>query len=419
MNYRLSITRIWCLLLPLLLQAQMVVEWKVQDNKKTKSSYIQSLIRLRTGQPLDSVLMEQDMIRLRREAGIAHAYYQVYEVDNGYQVIYGVQENFTIIPSFNFYTTNEDEVAYRVGVYEFNALGRGIGVGGFYQRDIYNSIGLGARAPFLFSKHWGLAFSFQSLTTQEPVFLDNGVADYKYNNTSYELLGLYQINLQHRLELGFNIFREDYDYLKGATAQDVPQDLKVDKRLLKFVYEYNGLDNYYQYISGFQSIFNTQYVTSTDAALPDFLIARNDFLYFARVGKKGNWASRLRLGLATNNNSPFAPFAVDNNLNIRGVGNTIDRGTGMVVLNTEYRHTVYEKNWFVLQSNAFIDAGSWRNPGGEFSDFGDDQNIRVYSGLGVRFIHKKIYNTVFRIDYGVGITPDGTQGFVFGIGQYF
>lgn len=399
--------------------AQQISELVIQDNKKTKTDYIKSLITVEKGQNLDSLKLEEDVVRLRREAGIAHAYFEVYPVENGYKVVYGVQENFTIIPSFNVYTTNEDEFAFRLGVYEFNALGRGIAAGGFYQQDIFGSYGFGVRAPFLFDKNWGLAFNFQSLTTQEPVFLDNGVADYKYNNSSIELLGLYQFNLQHRLELGLSLFQEDYDYLRGATADDVPTDLEVDKSLIKFIYEFNGLDNYYQYIKGFQSNFNAQYVTSQDAALPDFLIFRNDFVYFARVGNKGNWASRLRVGLATNNDSPFAPFAVDNNLNIRGVGNTIDRGTGLIVLNTEYRYTVYEKNWFVLQSNVFVDAGSWRNPGGDFGDFGDDQNLRIYPGVGMRFIHKKIFNTVFRIDYGAGITPNSTQGFVFGIGQYF
>jgi outer membrane protein assembly factor BamA len=72
-----------------------------------------------------------------------------------------------------------------------------------------------------------------------------------------------------------------------------------------------------------------------------------------------------------------------------------------------------------LQGNAFIDGGTWRNPGGRLGDFGDSQNIRIYPGLGFRFIHKKIYNATFRVDYGVGVTKDSTQGFVFGIGQYF
>ena len=164
---------------------------------------------------------------------------------------------------------------------------------------------------------------------------------------------------------------------------------------------------------------NFQYVASTNAALPEFLIGFNDVAYFRRMGQRGNWASRLRLGLASNLPTPFAPFTVDNNLNIRGVGNRIDRGTGAIVVNTEYRHTLIDKNWFVLQSNIFVDAGSWRNPGGDFSDFADQENIRIYPGVGLRFMHKKIFNAIFRVDYGYGITKDAQQGFVFGIGQYF
>ena len=125
------------------------------------------------------------------------------------------------------------------------------------------------------------------------------------------------------------------------------------------------------------------------------------------------------MGLSSNDNTPFAPFSVDNNVNIRGVGNTIDRGTGVVVYNTEYRYTILDKNWFVLQGNAFVDAGSWRQPGGEFSDFVKSENIKIYPGLGLRFMHKKIFNAIFRIDYGYGITTNATRGFVFGIGQYF
>ena len=205
----------------------------------------------------------------------------------------------------------------------------------------------------------------------------------------------------------------------GATNPNIPQNLKVHKLLYKLIYEYNDLNYDFQYVEGIKNTFNFQYVTSRDDILPEFLIGWNDFSYFKRFGQKGNWASRLRLGVSTNNDSPFAPFSVDNNLNIRGVGNTIDRGTAAIVLNTEYRQTLYEKGWFVLQGNAFVDAGTWRNPGGDFGDFSDAQNLRVYPGLGLRFIHKKIFNAIFRIDYGFGITEGGTQGLVFGIGQYF
>lgn len=397
-----------------------VSDLKIQGNKNLKTSFVKGISKIKIGSALDSLIIEQDMLRLKRLPSVSHAYYQVFPLeDNKYNLIYNIVENFTLIPSLNIYTTNEDEFAFRVGLYEFNTFGRNIIFGGFYQKDNYNSYALNFRAPYLFSNTFGLAVNLQNLTTLEPVFFDNTSSNYKYNNKSFEVLGLCEIDFNSRVELGLNYFIEDYEYKFGATNPNVPQALNVHKWLLKGIYEYNNLDYFYQYISGFKSQFNFQYVTSTNDMLPDFFIGWNDFFLFKRVGEKGNWANRMRLGLSTNDKTPFAPFSVDNNLNVRGVGNTIDRGTGVIVLNTEYRHTIYEKEWFVLQGNAFVDAGSWRNPGGNFNDFSKMKNVKIYPGIGLRFMHKKIYNAIFRIDYGYGITKDATQGLVFGIGQYF
>lgn len=402
-----------------------IADFTIRGNKRLKTSFIKLLSETEIGVKLDSSVLEQDIIRLKRLPAVAHAYYQVfYSHENKYNVFFDIEENFTLNPQLSLYTTNNDEFAYRVGLYEFNTLGRNITFGGFYQRDIFNSYGINFRAPFLFNNKVGLALNFQDLTTQEPVFLDNGNAEYKYNNTSFELLGLYTFDFHHRMELGVTFFNEDYEYLFGATDPSIPQDFNLDKLLFKNVYEYNDLDYYYQHVEGFKNTLNLQYVTvvsgqENGGTLPDFFIFWNDLLYFKRIGERGNWANRLRVGLASNANSPFAPFSVDNNLNVRGVGNTIDRGTGVILYNTEYRYTLHETDNIVFQSNGFIDAGSWRNPGGDFGDFGDSQNIRIYPGVGLRFIHKKIFNATFRVDYGYGITPDSTNGFVFGIGQYF
>ena len=402
-------------------QDQLVGDLKIQGNKRLKTSFINKVTKVKPGAVLDSLLIEEDIKRLKRMPSVSHASYQVfYSHDNSYNVFYNIDENFTIIPSVNVYTSNDGEFAYRLGLYEFNALGRNIVFGGFYQKDVYSSYGINLRAPNLFSRKIGLAVNFQNLKTLEPVFFDNGTASYSYQNTSYEVLGLYAFNFKHRIEVGLNLFTEDYAYKSGITNPDVPQALRVDKHLLKFIYEFNNLNYNYQYVDGFKSVFNGQYVgVNGNNDLPEFLIAWNDFLYYTKVGLKGNWASRLRVGFSSNIDSPFAPFSVDNNLNIRGAGNTIDRGTGAVVLNTEYRHTLLEKGWFVLQSNVFVDAGSWRNPGGKLGDFGESDNIRVNPGLGLRFIHKSIFNAIFRIDYGFGVTDNDAKGLVFGIGQYF
>ena len=140
--------------------------------KKTKPSYIKKILVSKAGEVLDSLKLKNDIARLRRQPAISHAYFQVfYSHENLYNVFIHIEENFTIIPFANFYTSNDGEFAYRVGVNEFNFLGHGINVGGFFQRDIYNSHAINFRAPFLFSRKLGLAFNYQSLTTLEPVFL--------------------------------------------------------------------------------------------------------------------------------------------------------------------------------------------------------------------------------------------------------
>jgi outer membrane protein assembly factor BamA len=402
-------------------QDNLVFSLEIQGNKKLKSSFVKKIAKVKAGQVLDSVAIENDIKRLKRLPSISHAYYQVFKSHEAfYKVFYTIEENFTIIPSVNVYTSNNDEFAYRLGLYEFNLFGRNITFGGFYQKDVYSSYAINFRAPYLFSRKLGLAVNFQDLTTQEPVFFNNTSADYRYQNTSREILGLYEFNFKNRIELGFNLFTEDYQYKSGATSNSIPQSLRQNKHLIKGIYEYNSLDYNYQYVSGFRSVFNGQYVgVNGNSELPEFLIAWNDVMYFKRIGTKGNWANRLRVGFSSNIESPFSPFAVDNNLNIRGAGNTIDRGTGAFVLNSEYRHTLLEKGWFVLQGNAFVDTGTWRNPGGKLGDFGKADNIRINPGLGLRFMHKNIYNAIFRIDYGIGITENDAKGFVFGIGQYF
>ncbi len=421
MYLKKRVTSILALLFCFLLHAQtdLVTGIDFIGNKKTKTSALLKVIRTKVNREFDKTQIEQDKKRLIRIPAVADVQYKIEKSDKGYNVFFTITENFTLIPGANVYTTDEDEFAFRVSLFEFNLFGKNITAGGWYQRDIYNSYGASFRAPFLFSNQLGLALNYSNLTTQEPVFLDNGTAQYKYNNTSYEILGLYQFDFFNRVEVGVNYFNEDYLYRSGVTAPDVPTDFNVDKLLYKLIYEYDNLTFDFQFVSGFKSLLNFQYVQSTDGVLPSFIIGWNDFFYFRRVSRKGNWASRLRMGLATNDDSPFAPFAVDNNINVRGVGNTIDRGTGVIVLNTEYRHTLYEKDWFVLQSNVFLDAGSWRNPKGDFSDFTNSDNFRIYPGAGIRFIHKKIFNATFRIDYGYGVSKDATNGFVFGIGQYF
>ncbi|MBG7612598.1 outer membrane protein assembly factor [Polaribacter sp. BAL334] len=392
------------------------IDWKGVE--RMNINFMIDFIETKVNQPLDSIKLNNDVYALTRLNGISNVTYTVAKKDTFFTVTFQIIENWSLLPNVSLWTSAEASAAYRIGLFDYNFLGKNNTIGAYYQNNAVSSFGFFYAAPFLFSTNLGLEASFQKQSSIEPLFINTQPARYEYTNTGIELLAAYRIDFQNAIRFGVNVFSEKYQYLSGATANGVPQFLELTKTMLKSNYTYDNLKYDFYLISGIRNNFFAQYVFSSNNFQDNFKIAWNDFSYFKRLGNSGNWATRVRFGLSSNENTPFAPFALDNNVNIRGVGNLIDRGTGMFVINTEFRNTLIEKNWFVLQGNTFMDAGSWRLPGGNFNDFIDKNNVRFFAGVGLRFIHKTIFNATFRIDYGFGLT-ERSQGLVFGIGQYF
>ena len=407
------------------MQTPVVSTIAIEGLQRTKESFIRRLIKVKPGSTYDEKKVATDVERLNRLAGIANATTELIKnSDTDYTIKYTIVENFTIIPGLRISQANNDEdFAFRVSAFEFNLFGRNQLLGGFYSRDVFNSFGAFWEAPFLFTNKFGVGINYQNNVTFEPIFAsdDTPGVDYRFQNRTFQASLIYEFNFHNRGELGVIIGNQQYEQEADQPSFGLPAVLEADNVNIFGEYEYNDLDIFYQYVSGFRNLTNAQYIFNDGGAgfLDDAFVLTNDFEFFFRLSERGNWANRLRSNFTTNVDSPFAPFALDNQINIRGVGNTVDRGTASVVLNTEYRHTLYEKGWFVIQSNAFIDAGVWRTPGNEFNQLFDGSSSRLYPGLGIRFIHKRIFNAVVRIDYGFGIGNDTTNGLVFGIGQFF
>ncbi|MEM9142530.1 MAG: POTRA domain-containing protein [Bacteroidota bacterium] len=394
--------------------------------KRTKEAFLRRLIKVRPNTVYDSLLVERDVERLNRLPGIAKATH-ITKIENGMvHLTYTVEENYTLIPGLRIATANDGSFAYRLSAFEFNLFGNNQLLGGFYERNIFDSYGFFWEHPFLFSDKVGIGFSYQDATTQQPIFFEEGEKDYRFNSEMFEGKFIFSFDFNNEAEIGASYIKESYRFEANDPLPGRPLQLQADKLNYRLAYRYIDLDIDYQYFDGVQSEFTGQYIQFLNGDAPaeeflkSFLSLRNDFIYYKKVGNRGNWASRLRLAMAIGNEgSPFAPFTLDNQLNIRGVGNTVDRGTAAIVLNTEYRQTLYEKKWFVIQGNAFLDTGSWRKPNGDLSQLFDGSTVRFYPGLGIRFLHKRIFNAVFRLDYGFGIGDEATNGVVFGIGQYF
>lgn len=407
-----------------LIEAQTIKEIEIQGNKRTRTNFLKRLAFVKEGSQLDTLRIASDERRFRLLASVASASSKLEKIDDeNYKLTYKVVENFAIIPGLNVSQDVNEDLSYRVSLFDFNFFGQNQIIGGFYSRNVFDSYGFFWEAPNLITRKWGLGVNYQNNVLQEPIFLeDESDVNYKFDSRAFEFKVFYEHNFNNRFELGVNIANEDYELLNGNLPDDLPETLGVNRVSAIGEYEYNNITNEFQYVEGFRSLFTLNFTLASSGdndLLRNSFIGRNDFEYFKRIGKNGNWANRLRLGLGTNTTTPFAPFTLDNQLNLRGVGNVVDRGTASIVLNTEYRQTLFEKGWFAFQGNAFVDAGTWQNPGEEFSDLVSGKNGSVFTGIGVRFIHKRIFNAVLRIDYGISLGDKSNNGIVFGIGQYF
>lgn len=383
--------------------------------------FAKKLLYSTEGALVDTVKIEKDLMLLQRLAVVAKVDYVLEKsTENTVVLVFNIIENSTLIPDVNFWTVG-GELSGKVGLYQHNFLNRNILIGGFYQYNGKHSYGATLKHPYLFTANMGLQATFLSWTSDEPLYFGEYSATYEYKNKSVELLGLYQWNASNSVAFGLNFFNEKYRYLYGADeVLDKPLFLDVNKYLLKFNYQFTNMTYDYFSQNGIANSFYLQSVLAEKSSAQDaFYIFWNDFKYFKTLNDKLNIAFRFRAGLATNKESPFSPFVLDNHENIRGVGDRIDRGSGTLVLNSEVRYTVFDTSKYSIQSVGFVDFGAWRKPGGTLKDFTETDNMKLYPGIGLRFIHKRIFNAVFRIDYGYGVSKNASQGLVFGIGQYF
>ncbi len=415
-------------------QENVIKEINFTGNKKTKASFLSRIIKVKKGEVLDSLKIQTDIERIKRLDGVAHAEFIVEKVNEEYKVTYDLDENFSIIPGLRIGQANDDSFSFRASVFEFNGLGRNIIAGGFFQREVFNSFGLFVEHPYLFTNKLGLGFNYQDLTTQQPIFQvsEGDEQEINYTNTRRgpEVTLFYEYNFNNRFEFGVKVFDEEYLIIEGDDDNDALRALgfidentsepTLDKQLIRGSHEYVDLDLEYHNVEGVRNLFDVSYFFGTDDELQTEYILSNTTQYFKRVGKKGNWANQLQLQFSNPvENSDFVPIVIDNQLNTRGAGNTVDRGTAAFAINTEYRHTFIEKDWFVLQGNTFLDVSGVRRQDQDLDDLFSSERFRVNPGIGFRLIHKRIFNAVIRIDYGVNVTDNGDSGIVFGIGQYF
>jgi len=397
--------------------AQVIYSIQHEGLKKTKESYLSQFFSFDRGDQLDSTKLDETKQRLVNLEMFGNVDYAVYTEKDQTIVIFTYQELFTLLPIFSFGGI-EENFWFQIGASEVNLGGSGNKLYTYYQYYDRSSFATHLRLDRIRKSNWGVNLNLIKWSTLEPLFFNNGQAEYEYDNYTVGFDVIRHFGFRDRLEVGGAFFTEDYRRSSSGFIEGAPDQVNTKKLLGKVININDRINYHFYYLDGWHNQLNLETVQSLDGD-PPFYIAFNDIKYFERVGGYGNFASRLRLGLSTNEESPFAPFVLDSYLNIRGVGNRVDRGTGAIILNLEYRQTLLEQGNVAVQGVGFSDLGTWRNPGGNFSDFSSVSNQVLFAGAGLRLIHKRIFNAILRFDYGFNLREPEVNGIVIGIGQYF
>lgn len=395
--------------------SQHINEIRFQGLNKTRLSYIAQFVTLKKGDELDSIKLEKSIQQLLNLEIINEVNSEVTVIDGSVTIIINCKESGTLLPIFHFGSV-KDNFWFRVGGSEINFLGKGHKLHAYYQYNRLHSLLIGYAIPRMFQSSWDINMSLVNWSSIEPLYFQEGTSFYNYNNKTIGLAISYNFNYVQRLTIGASFFNERYK--KDDKMPFGPDNVIKEKWLGKLIYYVNHQNYHYYMVNGWSNTLNMETVVTNGEQVP-FYIFFNDLKYFRQYGKKYNLAARVRVGLSTNNESPFAPFVLDSYVNIRGAGNKVDRGTGTITFNIENRFTGIDRIKVAAQAVLFTDIGSWRLPSGGFDDFVNVDVFRVFSGIGVRAIYKKNFNAIFRIDYGVDLLDTQQHGLVIGVGQYF
>jgi outer membrane protein insertion porin family len=338
-------------------------------------------------------------------------------------VTFGLLEVITIFPIVANGGSSV-KLNFTLGVSDINFRGKGNTLGIVYQYYDRHSLKVYHIAPRHLNNLTGHELFLGNYSTIEPLYFDDQKAFFNFDNYHLSSALFLWLNRYWKFSLGGALFYEKYAN-RADNVATTNYTILPGKKFDFFKYQfrsgvnYKNLEHIYERKKGVWNQLNVESIVTRNYAGATFLKLTNELKLYLILGKRHNIFFRQYLGIATNNNSPFSPFVIDDFVNIRGIGNRVARGTALFTFNTEYLLTVIKTNWFYAQIATFYDLGFQRPPGEKFTDSFSAINTFQTAGLGFRLQSRKYYNTVFRLDYGWQLNDLMKGGFVIGLGQYF
>ncbi|MFD1550967.1 hypothetical protein DNU06_04800 [Putridiphycobacter roseus] len=401
--------------------AQKIEDIDFEGLTKTKPFFLHTHIQCKAGMPIDSVIIEKDVQQLRN----LNLFFKVEskltlleDSSKNYRLTFIIEEANYIFPIL-LIGGFKDIFKLEAGLNNINYKGEGKTIGAWYQYYDRHSFSFYHNTPKYLHSNFGHNIVFSKYSTIEPLYFKAKKSFFNYDNYALWLNAKYWLNKNYHVDLGFTPMYEKYRQLDSVEIPLVQRDFTFFKFRINSGIHFKKINYLYERISGIKSTLYTETIQTKNEPMASFFLVKLSTVQHFLIHKKGNLSYRHVFGLSTNKVSPFTPFVLDGFLNIRGIGNRIERGTGIHFINLEYKHTIYQNKILILQSNVFLDAGTLRAAGEKIAMLFSLKETKAQVGFGLRLHTKKYYKTIFRLDYGIGIHKMGSNGFSFGMGQFF
>jgi len=415
-NYRYAL--IFFLLFSRLSLAQTVTSIQFEGLTHTKEDYLRRIIHTKEGNLFDSLLIDKDVLMLKN----LNLFFDVSadcktSIDSNMSITFYLKEAHYFYPIFSV-SGFKGQIKLNIGFNHINFLGRAQNFGVMYQYYERHSFSIFHSQKRHSNRKTGHEASLSKYSTIEPLYQNDTLSRFNFDNYSLSLGGFYWLGQFLRVGIGSQAMYEKYEQLD--TAFYLPKKtFYFRKYQLRTSLEYNDVQYSYEFQQGYFAKIFGEYIGTENYPDASFFKLTAQLSSYLRFGERGNLALNSRFGIATNNESPFSPFVIDGLINVRGAGNRVERGTAEWVVNAEYRHSVWVNKFFSLQPAIFIDFATLRKSGKSISTFFNEKNQYVYTGAGIRVNLRKWYHTSLRLDYSVNVTNSASHGFTFGIGQFF
>lgn len=404
-----------CLFLALCTQAQVVDSVVVEGLKRLRPDFVALFLIPCTGESADSVQAAIDCRNLQQLPAVYSADVHWEAREGKFCQVYSIQEQFTLIPYGSISQGGaQTSRTLQLGLSEYNAFGRGVWIRAMYQYKERHAGQLTVRVPFVGGSPWTIEATGKYWNTVEPLYFTEDGVRYNYENRLVQL-GVSRV-FDFTTEVGIRaaVFDEEYNRIEDHPDIDVPTREYFAKVLGQAYLRFNNRDYQYFYVKGWLAEARATTVATQDVPDQSFVQVDLDVRHFQRPYSRLNVGGRFLAGIASNNMSPYAPYVYDSQINLRGAGDRIARGTGGLFLNAEVRWTALDRTHWAAQLVGFTDAGWLRAAGAP----GMSDVPEWYVGGGGRLHIKRFYNAVFRLDYGYSFLKGG-GGFVVGLGQFF